>query len=70
MLNCWIGFNGCALTAAMAGPYWGVIVGLCGIQLMTCVNAMDAAYPGCVPNNGRFHNIALTSTIKYQSCIE
>ncbi|MCO6495792.1 MAG: hypothetical protein J5I91_08960 [Bacteroidetes bacterium] len=57
--SCGAGFVACAVSAAFTGPAWGFFLGLCGVQLMYCVDAMDAAYPGCVPkgDNPIFTNL-------------
>lgn len=46
---CAAGFVVCAAGSAFTGPAWGVVLGLCGIQLMLCVDANDASHPNCVP---------------------
>lgn len=47
--NCAYGFATCLLGAAFTGPAAGLMASACGISLLFCVNAMDAAYPDCVP---------------------
>ncbi len=51
--SCAVDFGVCAAGGILAGPPAGAfLIGLCGLSLMGCVDAADAAYPGCATANG------------------